>query len=395
MLWFELFVLFLAVMKCLPLEVVCNNLPDVYWNSSNPIFRIDNTDHIIDVNKGNIPFEYDQVNIICPVYTQDTTQDDAEKYIIYNVSKEEYDTCRITNPSPRVIAVCDKPYKLMYFTITFRSFTPQPGGLEFKPGQDYYFISTSSQDDLHRRIGGRCSTHHMKVVFKVCCDPASQPARDQANNHLPASGPATTRGTTTTTTTTSSTSTKPSTTTTTPKTTSTTSSTSTSSSTSTTSLKTTSHKASDRPGKTTQKKTDNRQPDRSQNEVVKNEELTLNSGPPSTSSTSASLLLISLLLAGLTLLHHHHHNNHHHSFHHHLHHHHHSHHNHRHTHSKKSHPQKIQSDVHRCFEPPPPPPLPYSLVAESEGGEITSADASVSSSAPHGGSEVLHFLSPS
>lgn len=174
-------------------------------------FRIDNTDHIIDVNKNNIPFEYDQVNIICPVYTPGTHEDDAEKYIIYNVSKEEYDTCRITNPNPRIIAVCDKPYKLMYFTITFRSFTPQPGGLEFRPGQDYYFIctfpfdlirirnflvfiqnafpaffddcsslcltvfsfffsiATSSRDDLHRRIGGRCSSHNMKVVFKVCC----------------------------------------------------------------------------------------------------------------------------------------------------------------------------------------------------------------------------------
>ncbi|KAJ9582570.1 hypothetical protein L9F63_023084, partial [Diploptera punctata] len=134
-------------------------------------FRIDNTDHIIDVNKGNIPFEYDQVNIICPVYMPGTHEEDAEKYIIYNVSKEEYDTCRITNPNPRIIAICDKPYKLMYFTITFRSFTPQPGGLEFQPGQDYYFISTSSKDDLHRRIGGRCSTHNMKVVFKVCCRP--------------------------------------------------------------------------------------------------------------------------------------------------------------------------------------------------------------------------------
>ena len=103
-------------------------------------FRIDNTDHIIDVNKNNIPFEYDQVNIICPVYQPGTHEEDAEKYIIYNVSKEEYDTCRITNPNPRIIAVCDKPYKLMYFTITFRSFTPQPGGLEFRPGQDYYFI---------------------------------------------------------------------------------------------------------------------------------------------------------------------------------------------------------------------------------------------------------------
>ncbi|CAI6353856.1 unnamed protein product [Macrosiphum euphorbiae] len=140
-------------------------------------FRIDNTDHIIDVNKGNQPFEYDQVNIVCPVYAPGTHESDAEKYIIYNVSKEEYDMCRITNPNPRIIAYCDKPYKLMYVTITFRSFTPQPGGLEFQPGQDYYFISTSSKDDIHRRIGGRCSTNNMKVVFKVCCRP-----EDQQNN---------------------------------------------------------------------------------------------------------------------------------------------------------------------------------------------------------------------
>lgn len=88
----------------------------------------------------------------------------------FQVSKEEYETCRITNASPRVIAICDKPFKTMYFTITFRPFTPQPGGLEFLPGHDYYFISTSSKDDLHRRIGGRCTTHNMKVVFKVCCN---------------------------------------------------------------------------------------------------------------------------------------------------------------------------------------------------------------------------------
>lgn len=92
------------------------------------------------------------MNIICPVYTPGTHEDDAEKYIIYNVSKEEYDTCRITNPNPRIIAVCDKPYKLMYFTITFRSFTPQPGGLEFRPGQDYYFICTFPFDLIRIRI---------------------------------------------------------------------------------------------------------------------------------------------------------------------------------------------------------------------------------------------------
>lgn len=141
----------------------------MHWNTSNSIFRIDNTDHIIDVNKGNLAFEFDQVHIICPVYDQGTYENETEKYIIYNVSKVEYETCRITNADPRVIAICDKPQKLMFFTITFRPFTPQPGGLEFLPGNDYYFISTSSKDDLYRRIGGRCSTDNMKVVFKVCC----------------------------------------------------------------------------------------------------------------------------------------------------------------------------------------------------------------------------------
>ncbi|XP_023212161.1 ephrin-B1-like [Centruroides sculpturatus] len=144
---------------------------------SNRRFRIDNTDHIIDVNKGNIPFEYDQVNIICPVYSPGTKEEDVERYIIYNVSKEEYDSCRITNPNPRIIAVCDKPHQVMYFTITFRSFTPQPGGLEFRPGQDYYFVSTSTGEleGLHQRLGGRCATHNMKVTFKVCCDPSKIP----------------------------------------------------------------------------------------------------------------------------------------------------------------------------------------------------------------------------
>ncbi|XP_017869248.1 PREDICTED: uncharacterized protein LOC108617898 [Drosophila arizonae] len=143
----------------------------MHWNTSNSIFRIDNTDHIIDVNKGNLAFEFDQVHIICPVYEPGAFDNETEKYIIYNVSKVEYETCRITNADPRVIAICDKPQKLMFFTITFRPFTPQPGGLEFLPGNDYYFISTSSKDDLYRRIGGRCSTNNMKVVFKVCCAP--------------------------------------------------------------------------------------------------------------------------------------------------------------------------------------------------------------------------------
>ncbi|XP_074605645.1 uncharacterized protein LOC141858715 [Brevipalpus obovatus] len=169
---FLIFFQFFMCICCVCCGEILPRLPDIYWNSSNQIFRIDNTDHIIDVNRGNrSPFEYDQVNIICPTYPQGTREEDTESYIIYNVSKEEYDSCRVINSNARIIALCDKPHYAKYFTITFRSFTPQPGGLEFKPGQDYYFITTSTgrAGGLNQKVGGRCSTHHMKMIFKVCC----------------------------------------------------------------------------------------------------------------------------------------------------------------------------------------------------------------------------------
>ena len=137
----------------------------IHWNKNNPMFRLDNTDHIIEVNNGNLPWEYDQVNIICPVSKPGTKF--PETHVIYSVSREEFDSCRITNPKPKIVAICNSPYRLSYFTVTFRSFTPTPGGLEFRPGQDYYFISTSSREDLHRRVGGGCATNNMKMIFKV------------------------------------------------------------------------------------------------------------------------------------------------------------------------------------------------------------------------------------
>ena len=169
----------------------------VHWNKQSPVFRIDNTDHIVDVE------EYDQVNLICPTSKPGARY--PEKHVIYSVSREEYQSCRITNPKPKIVAICNQPHKLMYFTITFRSFTPTPGGLEFHPGHDYYFISTSSRDDLHRRVGGGCSTHNMKMIFKVHQKP-SEDILEPLSNYLPIEDspkpterPATTSTTTTTT----------------------------------------------------------------------------------------------------------------------------------------------------------------------------------------------------
>ena len=142
------------------LSVAVTKIHMVYWNSSNPIFRLDNTDNVIDVNVGNLPWEYDQLNIICP-------QNSAEQHVIYSVSQDEFQSCRVSDQRPKIVAICNKPEEFQYFTITFRNFSPTPGGLEFRPGQNYYLISTSTRRDLHRRVGGFCSSHNMKMKFRV------------------------------------------------------------------------------------------------------------------------------------------------------------------------------------------------------------------------------------
>ncbi len=157
----------MALLQLVATTSSTTHIHNIHWNASNPMFRRDNDENVIDIDGSNHQGGYDQVNIVCPVYKPGSSLADMERYIIYSVSKEEYDTCRITQPNPKIVALCNQPQERMYFTITFRSFTPTPGGLEFSPGRDYYFISTSSRSDIHRRVGGGCSSHNMKVTFRV------------------------------------------------------------------------------------------------------------------------------------------------------------------------------------------------------------------------------------
>ena len=146
-----------------------DNMHCLYWNTSNPMFSATaSSENVIDINSGNHPWEYDQMNIVCPSYDMgEVPVNKQEKYIIYSVSEQEYESCRITQPNPKIVALCDSPSERIITTITFRSFTPTPGGMEFRPGQNYYFISTSSRNDLLRPVGGGCSTNNMKVRFRV------------------------------------------------------------------------------------------------------------------------------------------------------------------------------------------------------------------------------------
>merc|ERR1719383_1060037 len=109
----------------------------IYWNTSNPVFS--SGPPSIEVNRDTGPWQFDQINLICP-----TGPDVREQHIIYSVSQEEFDSCEVWSTSPKIVAVCDKPNHFLYFTITFRYFSPSPRQLEFKPGETYFFISTSA-----------------------------------------------------------------------------------------------------------------------------------------------------------------------------------------------------------------------------------------------------------
>jgi len=133
---------------------------NLYWNSTNPIF--DQEEVVLEVNENNHPWQYDQVNLICP-----SSPNSTEEHIVYSVTREEWEDCEVRQAKPRIIAICNQPKNFMYFTITFRSFSPSPQQMEFKPGRSYYLISTATQADLYSLTGGWCQSHNMRLVFRV------------------------------------------------------------------------------------------------------------------------------------------------------------------------------------------------------------------------------------
>ena len=89
-----------------------------------------------------------KLNIICPNPANVLSEQDSSipKEQLYEnmwiVTKHEYDTCRVNTSSlsNRNVLSCQSPLQLKYYEMVFRSYSAQPGGLEFTPGTKYYFI---------------------------------------------------------------------------------------------------------------------------------------------------------------------------------------------------------------------------------------------------------------
>ena len=127
----------------------------LHWTIENRAFRKNQNELL--VNEETHFGQYDVLEITCPY---------KERHIIYNVSKLEFESCRILEPSHwQVVGFCTgKEYR---FTKTFREFSPIPRGLEFKPGHNYYFVSTSNKNNINNKFGGYCASHNMKLSMKI------------------------------------------------------------------------------------------------------------------------------------------------------------------------------------------------------------------------------------
>ena len=189
--WKYPFLLIWQCLACLILEVEAVRQHYVHWNTSNSLFFntnvIDITSSATKSDQASEAWDYEQANIICPLYDKGIPRTLTEQYVVYNVTKRDYDKCQLSSNNAKIVALCNTPYKPNFFTLTFRSFSPTPGAFEFHPGQKYYFIATNYQENNnhsgHQRSSTssskpKCSHPPMRLIFRIKGDTTSK--RDRA-----------------------------------------------------------------------------------------------------------------------------------------------------------------------------------------------------------------------
>ncbi|XP_006002207.2 ephrin-A4 [Latimeria chalumnae] len=146
-----------VLLVCIFLEEarrVCSVRHAVYWNSTNPRFL--NEDYMVQVHIN------DYLDIFCPHYEVEVPEGRTEEFTLYMVGYDEYVGCYDT-PQAFKRWECNKPfapYGPIRFSEKIQRFTPFSLGVEFRPGNDYYYVSIPNEDSR-----GRC----LKLRLSVCC----------------------------------------------------------------------------------------------------------------------------------------------------------------------------------------------------------------------------------
>ncbi|XP_078392426.1 ephrin-A1-like [Cetorhinus maximus] len=146
----------------------------LYWNSSNT--KLLQEDYTIEVKLN------DYLDINCPHYQEPSPSRSAERYILYLVDQEDYQSCK-PKSKDQVRWECRKPHAIHgpeRFSEKFQRFTPFSLGKEFKEGHYYYYLSKP----IHNH-GDEC----LKLRIHVCCKKNHNPRYRTTRPSLPADQP--------------------------------------------------------------------------------------------------------------------------------------------------------------------------------------------------------------
>ncbi|KAK6041580.1 Ephrin [Cooperia oncophora] len=82
--------------------------------------------------------------------------------------KDDYESCKLSSAA-RELGRCTAPMRRDKVKVSFRLLSPNPSALDYRPGQSYYFISTSTGTPwgLDNTRGGLCSTSNLKMIIHV------------------------------------------------------------------------------------------------------------------------------------------------------------------------------------------------------------------------------------
>ena len=89
-----------------------------------------------------------KLNLVCPnpANVPTTLYESVPREQMYEnlwiVDRTGYESCSVdtSRSGNRLLRLCDSPLKLAYYTLVFQMFSATANGLEFKPGNTYYFI---------------------------------------------------------------------------------------------------------------------------------------------------------------------------------------------------------------------------------------------------------------
>uniref|UniRef100_UPI00398EBF6F ephrin-A5b isoform X2 n=1 Tax=Pristiophorus japonicus TaxID=55135 RepID=UPI00398EBF6F len=178
----EMFVVFVALWVCVwsqePGKVVADRYA-VYWNSSNPRFL-----------KGDFHIEVcinDYLDVFCPHYDDSVPEDKTERYVLYMVNYDGYSSCDHTSKGFKRWE-CNRPYASngpLKFSEKFQLFTPFSLGFEFRPGREYYYISSAIPDN------GKKTCLKLKVLVRQSNDTIheAEPSRSENDAQTPRISP--------------------------------------------------------------------------------------------------------------------------------------------------------------------------------------------------------------